>query len=169
MASSSDAISSPSCRKRRYAALGTLKRAGSLLELARQCGIDPAALQGTVERFNGFARAGRDLDFQRGETAYDAYWADPNHRPNPSLGQIRNGPFWAAVVRPGDLGTNGGLKTDRHGRVLDAFDSPINGLYAAGNGSGSPFGRAYPGAGATIAAAATFGYLASHHASSLKE
>ncbi|MDR7101762.1 FAD-binding protein [Croceicoccus sp. BE223] len=143
---------------------GYLVQADTLGELAARCGLDPAALEATVARFNGFARTGRDEDFGRGETAYDRYWADPGHRPNPSLGEIARPPFWAAVIRPGDLGTNGGLRTDRHARVLDAADRPIEGLYAAGNGSGSPFGRTYPGAGATIAAAATFGYLAARHA-----
>lgn len=144
---------------------GYLKQAGSIADLAGECGIDPAALEATVARFNGFARSGKDLDFGRGDTGYDRYWADPGHGPNPSLGEVVNPPFWAAVVRPGDLGTNGGLKTDLHARVLDGQERPIGNLYAAGNGSGSPFGRTYPGAGATIAAAATFGYLAAMEAS----
>ena len=138
---------------------GFLKRADTIADLARECSLDPQALEETIERFNGFARAGRDLDFQRGETDYDRYWADPNHGPNPSLGEIRHAPFWAAVLRPGDLGTNGGLMTDANARVLDRDHQPITGLYAAGNGSGSPFRNAYPGAGATIAAAATFGFI----------
>ena len=148
----------------RMMAQGYLKRADTIRELAAQCGLDADALEATVERFNGFARAGKDLDFGRGDTDYDRHWADPNHKPNPSLGEIRHGPFWAAVLRPGDLGTNGGLKTDQWARVLDAADRPIEGLYAAGNSAGSPFGRSYPGAGATIAAASTFGYIAAGHA-----
>lgn len=143
---------------------GFLKRADTIPELAKACDIDPEGLSETVERFNSFARAGKDLDFKRGDTAYDRYWADPDHGPNPSLGEIVNPPFWAAVLRPGDLGTNGGLKTDHHARVLDTKDRPIAGLFAAGNGSGSPFGRSYPGAGATIAAASTFGFIAGSEA-----
>ncbi|WP_041558223.1 FAD-binding protein [Novosphingobium sp. PP1Y] len=138
---------------------GYLKRADTIADLAGQCGIDPSQLEATVGRFNQFARAGKDGDFGRGETDYDRYWADPAHSPNSSLGEISRPPFWAAVIRPGDLGTNGGIKTDCHGRVLNVEGRPIAGLYAAGNSSGSPFGHAYPGAGATIAAAATFGYL----------
>ncbi len=143
---------------------GTLKRGETIADLAVQCGLDPAALSATVERFNVFARTGLDEDFARGATAYDCYWADPAHKPNPSLGAIDRAPFWAAVLRPGDLGTNGGVKTDAAGRVLDSTERPIDGLYAAGNGSGSPFRRSYPGAGATIGAAATFGYIAARHA-----
>ncbi|GGD34483.1 FAD-binding protein [Croceicoccus pelagius] len=144
----------------RMMADGFLKRASNITDLARQCGMDPSVLEATVARFNGFARAGRDLDFGRGDTDYDRHWADPNHKPNPSLGEICHPPFWAAILRPGDLGTNGGLKTDERARVLDGSDRPIVGLYAAGNSASSPFGRTYPGAGATIAAAATFGYIA---------
>ncbi len=143
---------------------GTLKRGRTIAELAEDCGLQPAALEATVARFNAFAKAGRDEDFGRGNTAYDRHWADPAHKPNASLGTIENGPFWAALIRPGDLGTNGGLKTDQHARVLDTSEKPITGLYAAGNSASSPFGRAYPGAGATIAAAATFGHLAAIHA-----
>jgi 3-oxosteroid 1-dehydrogenase len=44
--------------------------------LARQLRIDPNALEQTVERFNGFARAGRDLDFKRGELAWRLAKAD---------------------------------------------------------------------------------------------
>ncbi len=146
--------------RREMMANGFLKQAATIADLARECGLDPAALEATVSRFNSFARSGKDADFGRGDTDYDRYWADPAHGPNPSLGEIVHAPFWAAVIRPGDLGTNGGIKTDRNARVLDAQDQPIEGLYAAGNGSGSPFGHTYPGAGATIAAAATFGYLA---------
>ena len=83
---------------------------------------------------------------------------------NPSVGAIERPPFWAAVLRPGDLGTNGGVKTDGAGRFLDSAERPIEWLYAVGNGSGSPFGRSCPGAGATIGAAATYGYIAARHA-----
>ncbi|TNE37639.1 MAG: FAD-dependent oxidoreductase [Sphingomonadales bacterium] len=145
-------------------AQGYLVQAPTIAGLAERCGLDPAILTATLDRFNGFARSGHDADFGRGDTEYDRYWADPRHHPNPSLGEIRNAPFWAAVIRPGDLGCNGGVKTDLHGRVLNAADRPITGLYAAGNGSASPFGKSYPGAGATIAAAATYGYIAACHA-----
>ena len=87
----------------------------------------------TVERFNGFARSGTDEDFHRGESAYDQYYCDPTVKPNPNLGEIDQGPFYAVKMVPGDLGTKGGLVTDEHARVLRADGSVIEGLYAAGN------------------------------------
>lgn len=138
---------------------GFLKQSDSIHGLAEACGLDADVLEATINRFNGFARDGRDQDFERGEAGYDLYWGDPLHKPNGSLGEIR-APFFAALVRPGDLGTNGGIRTDQQARVLNMDDQPIDGLYAAGNSSASPFGRAYPGAGSTIGAATTFGFLA---------
>jgi succinate dehydrogenase/fumarate reductase flavoprotein subunit len=69
-------------------------------------------------------------------------------------------PFYAAQVLAGALGTKGGPRTDTRGRVLRASDGQvIEGLFAAGNVSASPFGIAYPGGGATIGPALTFGWL----------
>src|SRR5919201_1526590 len=84
-----------------------------------------------------FARAGRDLDFHRGERAYDRVFADPTVKPNPCLGAVEKPPFYAVQVYPGDVGTFGGLVTDEHARVLRDDGSVIDGLYAAGSGTAS--------------------------------
>lgn len=143
---------------------GYWRTANSIEDLAKACDLDPRALADTVARFNGFARAGKDEDFGRGESNYAQYWADPKTRPNRSLAPIEHGPFHAVRIVPGDIGTNGGIMTDEDSRALDEQERPIPGLYAAGNNSGSPFGKSYPGGGATIGAATVFGYLAASHA-----
>jgi 3-oxosteroid 1-dehydrogenase len=143
---------------------GFFVKADSVQALAQACGIDPDGLAATVTRFNGFARRGVDEDFGRGQTPYDRYWGDPNHRPTPSLGPIEKGPFLASRIYLGDLGTKGGLLTDGDGRVLRPGGEAIEGLYAAGNATASVIGRGYPGPGVTLGPAMTFGYLAACHA-----
>ena len=143
---------------------GLLARKDSLAELARHVGIDAAGLAATVERFNENARRGEDPDFGRGATRHDRYYADHKVTPNPCLGPLETPPFYALRVDAGDLDTKGGLKCDEYGRVLHENGSPIAGLYAAGNTSAAVMGDTYPGAGATIASAMTFAYIAARHA-----
>jgi 3-oxosteroid 1-dehydrogenase len=142
---------------------GIMVKADTVEELAGRLDMAPARLQATVERFNGFARAGVDGDFGRGNSAYDRYYGDPTVRPNPNLGPLENGPFTAFRVVIGDLGTKGGVVTDADGRALREDGSVIEGLYAAGNNSASVMGRTYPGPGSTIGPAAVFGLRAARH------
>ncbi|MET8873359.1 3-oxosteroid 1-dehydrogenase [Nocardia sp. NPDC004604] len=152
----------------KYFDAGIIKKADTLAELATKIGVPAEALTATVERFNGFARAGRDEDFHRGESAYDRYYGDPTVTPNPCLAPIDQGPFYAVEMVPGDLGTKGGLVTDEHSRVLRADGAPIPGLYAAGNNSAAVMGNSYAGAGATIGPAMVFGYIAAQHIADLE-
>ena len=63
-------------------------------------------LEATVARFNRAALEGVDPDFRRGESLYDHFYGDPDHKPNPNLGTIEKGPFYAIQVHPGAIGTN---------------------------------------------------------------
>ncbi len=147
---------------------GYLHSADSIDELARSIGIDPARLEETVTRWNGFVRAGRDEDFARGERAYDGcgFVGDPwSH--DPSRGTIEKGPFYAVPVVPGDVSTYGGAVTDSDGRVLRADGSVIAGLYATGTSTASVMGNVYAGAGASIGPSLVFGYIAARHAAGL--
>lgn len=142
--------------------------ADSVEQLAQKLEIDPGRLARTVERFNEFARTGHDEDFERGDNDWDLAWGDPSHEPNPSLGTMETPPFYALEVRNGALATRGGLHVNGHGQVLCALRpyDPIPGLYAAGNCSSGSVAGSYPGAGATIGAAMTFGYIAAHRVAS---
>jgi 3-oxosteroid 1-dehydrogenase len=142
---------------------GVIVKADTLDEIAAKTGLPAEAFGATIDRFNGFARSGVDEDFHRGESAYDRYYGDPTNKPNPNLGEIKHGPFYAAKMVPGDLGTKGGVRTDVHGRALRDDNSVIEGLYAAGNVSSPVMGHTYPGPGGTIGPAMTFGYLAALH------
>ncbi len=139
---------------------GKLAQAKSIEELATKLSMDPARLRATVDRFNGFARAGIDDDFARGKSAYDRYYGDPSVVPNANLGPLEKGPFTAYRVVIGDLGTKGGVVTDEFARALREDGSAIEGLYSAGNNSASVMGRTYPGPGSTIGPAAVFGLRA---------
>jgi len=141
-----------------------IPRADTLEELAKKLGIDATALKATVERFNRFAEAGSDEDFARGKSLYDHFYGDPEHRPNPNLGTVAKAPFYALEVHPGAIGTKGGARTNEKAQVLHANGQAIPGLYAAGNVMASVMGPGYPGAGATIGCAMTFGFIAGRDA-----
>ncbi|MDB5583605.1 MAG: fumarate reductase/succinate dehydrogenase flavoprotein [Bradyrhizobium sp.] len=141
-----------------------LRKSDTISGLARSIGSDPAVLEATVTTFNGYTRTGIDLDFHRGEATYDQYYGDDAFGPNTCLGPIDKPPYYAVPIHPGDIGTKGGLVTDVNGQVLGDDGKPLPGLYAIGNTSASVMGRTYPGAGATIGPAMTFGWLAARHA-----
>jgi succinate dehydrogenase/fumarate reductase flavoprotein subunit len=148
-----------------FLADGYLKQGHTLADLAQQLNVPTDKLKATVERFNAFADKGVDEDFQRGTTDYqrangDATW----HGPNPCLGALREGPFYAIALYPGDIGAATGLVTDGDARVLNAQGVAIEGLYAAGNDMHSIMGGIYPAPGITIGPGVTFGYLAAKHA-----
>lgn len=139
-------------------------KADSLDELAGQIGVDAAGLKATVQRVNGFARSGKDEDFDRGGNVFDRYYGDSNVSPNPCLAPLEKGPFYAMPMYAGDIGTKGGLLTNAQAQVLHQSGQPIAGLYAIGNTSSSVMGTTYPGAGGTLGPAMTFGYIAALHA-----
>ena len=139
---------------------GYLHKGRTLEALARSCGIDAQGLAATVARFNRYAIQGQDQSFQRGLSPYNKAQGEPLHGPNPSLGPLEHGPFYAVELRPGSLGTFAGLETDAEARVLDERQRPIAGLFAVGNDMSSVMGGHYPSGGITLGPAMTFGYLA---------
>jgi 3-oxosteroid 1-dehydrogenase len=143
---------------------GYMKKSDTIEGLAAACNIDPAKFRQTVDRFNGFARAGKDDDFGRGNRAYDNWLGDHTHRPSAALGTVEKGPFYALPVLPGDVGTFGGVVTDTDARVMREDGSVIPGLYATGTTTASAMGRTYPGAGCSVGPAFTWGYIAAKHA-----
>ncbi|MEZ0605414.1 FAD-dependent oxidoreductase [Paraburkholderia sp. IW21] len=143
-----------------YRRSGYLKRASSLVELATQCGIDPQGLARTVAAYNNDAKDGVDPQFHRGSTPYNRVQGDAQHKPNPCVAPLEDGPFYAVKLLPGSLGTFAGLATDAAARVLDNESRPVAGLYAVGNDSASMMGGCYPAGGITLGPAMTFGYLA---------
>jgi 3-oxosteroid 1-dehydrogenase len=136
----------------------------TLAELAGRIGADPAALAGTVRRWNESCVAGADPEFGRGQDAYQRFCGDPEVRPNPSLGPLDRPPYYAVEVLAGTIGTKGGPVTDINGVVQRADGGPVPGLYAAGNAAAFWTADGYPGPGATLAVGMTMGYRAGRHA-----
>ncbi|EKF25652.1 3-oxosteroid 1-dehydrogenase [Mycolicibacterium hassiacum DSM 44199] len=138
----------------------------NLAELAARTGIDADGLARTIAAWNDNVAREQDPDFGRGSSAYDGYWGDTTAPTTAAktLGPIDTPPYYAVPVYIGAMGTKGGPRTDRDGRVLHVSGSVIPGLYAAGNAMAGPTGKAYGGAGGTIGPAMVFGYRAGRSA-----
>ncbi len=138
---------------------GLWREADTVAELAREIDVPADNLTETVRRFNAMAERDDDEDFGRGREFFDRAFtggASP-------LVPIDTPPYRAAAFGVSDLGTKGGLRTDTDGRVLDADDRPIPGLYAAGNTMAAVSGTTYPGGGNPIGASLLFSHRAALH------
>ena len=132
-------------------------------ELANKTGIDTQELINTLQKVNEYSKTGKDLDFQRGDNERDRFSGDQSLI-NPCLGSVDTAPFYAMRIDPGEFATCGGMVIDKNGQVLDKENKPIAGLYATGNCTPALL-TTYPGPGATIGPAMTFGYIAAKHLS----
>ena len=128
--------------------------AATIRALAEKIGIDPDALEATVERYNEHAARGEDPDFDRHKYGL----MSPGR-----VAPIVTAPFYALAIYPGMLGTNGGPRIDADGQVRRRGGGVIGGLYAAGNTAANVFGWAYPSGGGTIGNGTVFGYRAGRH------
>lgn len=118
--------------------------------LAASMGVEPAALAGTVARYNEDAAAGHDTMFEK-----------PAHMMRP----IASPPFYATELRLCNLALTGaGPRVNRDGQVLDRGAIPIPGLFAAGECAGGVLGDVYMGSGNALANAVTFGRVCGQHA-----
>lgn len=127
-------------------------KADTIEELAQLCGIDPATLRATVDRYNELCEAGEDKDFGK-----EAELMVP----------IKAAPFYAVRAYCVTRGIAGGIKTTTGAEVVREDGSVIEGLYASGAVASRPFyGGAYQGA-AALSVAANMGYIAGENAAKL--
>ncbi len=135
-------------------------RAGSISELARAFGLEPAALEATVKGFNAAVRPGRfngnalDDCATVGLTPPKTHWARPLDTP----------PFIGYPLRPGITFTYLGVRVDECARVLMQDGRPAANLWAAGEiMAGNILGKGYlAGFGMTIGT--VFGRIAGREA-----
>jgi len=133
-------------------------------------------LAATVAKFNQSANSGVDTDFKRGLYPYDTSWylafSTPktgtqwpaNDKPNITMYPFQpHGPYYCILIAGGMLDTNGGPKINEKAQILDTKETPIPGLYGAGNCI-APLMPYYIAAGATIGNALTSGYIAGMNA-----
>jgi succinate dehydrogenase/fumarate reductase flavoprotein subunit len=140
-----------------------IAQARSVGELARRIGLDAPTLEETVNRWNEQVAEGEDREYRRGTTTFELHMTGQPPSPARCMAPVSQPPFYAVALRNGALGTNGGPLIDTNARVRNSGGGVVAGLYAAGNVAASVFGPAYPGGGATIGPALTFGYLAGRH------
>lgn len=155
-----DAKTRPLLRENEYTHAGvSASQAPSVRELAERIGIDPDALEATVEEFNAavqpgeFSPAVKDGKRTVGIALPKSNWAQPLDTP----------PFYGFAVTCGITFTFGGLRVDAHARVLDRGGRAIPGLLAAGELVGGLFFHNYPG-GTGLMAGSVFGRRAGHTA-----
>jgi succinate dehydrogenase/fumarate reductase flavoprotein subunit len=126
---------------------GWISRGDTIEDAARAAGVaDPAAAARSVAEYNAACAAGED---ELG-------------RPADTLIPLDQPPYYCVKLFAGGPNTVGGPKRNEHSQVLDVFDEPIPGLYAAGE-LGAPIGQLYPASGAQLSEAFCFGQLAVEH------
>jgi fumarate reductase flavoprotein subunit len=124
-----------------------------LAEMAAREGLDAVAASKSICLYNEDICQGRDT--AQGRT----HMVGTSGKPVP----IVEPPFYGMVTVPGTTHFNGGLKIDPAMRVIDVFDQPIPGLFAAGEVTGGFHGRGYL-SGTHIGMALIFGQVAGRNA-----
>jgi tricarballylate dehydrogenase len=155
-----DAKTAPLLRRGEYDSPRTTRfQARTIRELAEMINVATPALANTVAEFNAaigseeFNPSILDGRAAVGCTPPKSNWAQALDEP----------PFLAFPVTCGITFTFGGATIDSCGRVLDHNDTPIKGLYAAGEIAGGLFFHNYPG-GSGLTAGAVIGRRAGRYA-----
>ena len=124
--------------------------AATIGELAEKIGVDKAALESTVARYNELCAKGVDEDFGK---------------PAQYMIPVEGDEYYAFRMTPGTSVTFGGLEIDVNARVLDTNNQPIPGLYAAGEVAFTGlFDAEYPCCGMAIGSAVYYGRVAADSA-----
>jgi fumarate reductase flavoprotein subunit len=111
----------------KFAGAGWIYSGNTLEELARNAGMNPEALTGSIGRYNQAVDTGVDTDFGKDKQFL-------THR-------VSQGPFYAVRMTLTSLGgSSGGIMVNSNLQVLDDSYHAIPGLYAAGLNAGGFYG-----------------------------
>jgi succinate dehydrogenase/fumarate reductase flavoprotein subunit len=127
-------------------AKGWIKTADSLTALASAVGLDPGALEDSVNRWNRYCDTGPDAEFGR------TLMVQP----------IIQKPFYAVELSPTMLNTQGGPRRNEKGQIVRPDGTPIARLYSAGE-LGSIYSYLYQGTG-NIGECLAFGRISGRNA-----
>ena len=134
-----------------YGFFSATYKGDTLEELAEQLGLPAENLVATVERYNELAEAGLDVDFGK-----DSKYLFPIVEP----------PFYIVNTWSRLSTILAGLAINEYQQVVGAEGTPIGGLYAAGNCSGTPGGQSdwlQVSLGESLGFALNEGYVAGSH------
>lgn len=99
---------------------GTLFKADTLADLAKQIGMKPEILEETIEKYNSYVDADSDPEFHK--SAFNL--------------KCEVAPFYATPRKPAIHHTMGGVKIDTDAHVINTDGNIIPGLFAAGEVAG---------------------------------
>lgn len=126
---------------------GILVKADTIEEAAAFFDIDAKELKKTVEKYNEYAKNGKDEEFNKRGT----------------LTAFTDGPYYIMKSKPAIHHTMGGIKINTDANVIDTDGNVIKGLFAAGEVTGDIHGTNRLGSDA-IADITVFGRIAGRNA-----
>lgn len=132
---------------------GLIVSAPTIEQLAEKIAVPVEALKLTIASYSADVSAGSDQAFQRKTLSHTFGTPTP----------IETAPFYAMETATAMLATYAGVQVDEEARVLNAYDEPITGLYAAGEMVGGFHGAGYM-TGSSLGKAAIFGRIAARTA-----
>lgn len=124
-----------------------LVKADTIEEAAKFFDIDVEELKKTVEKYNEYAKNGKDEEFNKRGT----------------LTAFTDGPYYIMKSKPAIHHTMGGIKINKDANVINKDGKAINGLFAAGEVTGDIHGTNRLGSDA-IADITVFGRIAGKNA-----
>ena len=119
---------------------GSIQQADTMEELAEKLNLPVDATVETWERYNGFAEAGKDDDYNK----------EPYR-----LTQLTHPPYYGVRTGAWFLATIDGVLIDTDMHAVDEAGKAIDGLYMVGNDSGGFFSVSYPNLFTGLAAGRT--------------